>query len=54
MLSFPQKQAYVHRLRQDAKETPDYIFDKIEYATVIAEIKNKAQKAILEKEKANK
>ena len=40
---------YVHRLRQDAKETPDYIFDKTEYATVIAEIKNKAQKEISEK-----
>ena len=40
---------YVHRLREDAKEKPDYIFDKSEYTTVIAEMKNKAQKEISQK-----
>ncbi len=40
---------YVHRLREVANEKPDYIFDKSEYTTVIAEMKNKAQKEISQK-----
>ena len=31
------------------EEKPDYIFDKSEYTTVIAEMKNKAQKEISQK-----